>query len=105
VDLPARHINTHEEMVNWAQNQHFQQPSQSLDLNSIENLWFELNRAVHKRRLNKSRIWRDSEEWSEIPPNVFSKHFSVVILPRGGCWSIENIGGNNSDLYLLRITF
>jgi hypothetical protein len=47
------------------------------------------------------------EEWSKIPPNVFSnliKHFSVVILSIGGCWSIENMGGNNSDPYLLIIT-
>ncbi|MGH0165600.1 UNVERIFIED_CONTAM: hypothetical protein FKN15_052999 [Acipenser sinensis] len=71
-----------------------QWPSQSPDLNSIENLWFQLKRAVHKHRLKDIKDLEKfcMEEWSKIPPNVFSnliKHYrkrlSDVILARGGC--------------------
>ena len=56
-----------------------QSPSRSLDLKSIENLWFELRRTVHKNKQTMKELkvfWM--EEWSKIPPNVFSnliKHF------------------------------
>ena len=45
-----------------------------LNLNPIENMWSELKRAVHKR---KPKDMKDlerfcMEEWSKIPPNVFS---------------------------------
>ena len=71
-----------------------QWPSQSPDLNPIENLWFQLKRAVHKRRPKDIKDLERfcMEEWSKIPPNVFSnliKHYrkrlSAVILARGGC--------------------
>jgi hypothetical protein len=41
----------------------------SPDLNPIENLWFELKRAVHMQRQRISKIWKNQ---SKIPPNVFS---------------------------------
>ena len=47
------------------------------------------------------------EEWSTIPPNVFSnlinnfrKRLSAIILAKGGCQSIEHQGANNIDPYL-----
>ncbi|MBN3278646.1 TCB1 transposase, partial [Polyodon spathula] len=62
--------------------------------NPIENLWFELKRAVHKRRLKDIKDLERfcMEERSKIPSNVFSnliknyrKRLSAIILARGGC--------------------
>ena len=50
-----------------------QWPSQSPDLNPIENLWAELKRSVdkHKPKNVKDLERICQEEWSKIPPNVF----------------------------------
>lgn len=71
-----------------------QWPSQSPDLNPIENLWAELKRSVdkHKPKNVKDLERICQEEWSKIPPNVFlnlvkyyRKRLHAVILARGGC--------------------
>ncbi|KAG2465277.1 TCB1 transposase, partial [Polypterus senegalus] len=68
-------------------------PSQSPDLNIIENLWCELKRAVHARKpsnLNElERICK--EEWSKIPSTTiqtligtYRKRLEAVISAKGG---------------------
>ena len=68
-------------------------PSQSPDLNPIENLWAEWTRAVDKfKPKNVKDLERICiEEWSKIPPDVFFnlvKHYRKrlhdVSLARGG---------------------
>ena len=70
--------------------------SQSPNLNPIENMWsdFELKTVVHKHKSKdmKDLEWFCMEDWSKIPPNLFSnliKHsrnrLSAIILARGGC--------------------
>jgi hypothetical protein len=45
-----------------------------MDMKPIENLWFELKRAVHKRRPKDIKDLEVSfmVEWSKIPPNVMT---------------------------------
>ena len=59
-----------------------QWPSQSPDLNTIKNMWSKLKRAVHQ---HKPKDMKDlerycMEEWSKIPPNVFSNHINITGL-------------------------
>ncbi|MBN3288548.1 NBAS protein, partial [Polyodon spathula] len=83
----------------------------SSDLNSIENLWFELKRAVHKRRLKDTKDLERfcMEEWSKIPSNVFSnlinyrKRLNAIILARGG--STENKGANNCEFFFGKLQY
>ncbi|KAG2468920.1 TCB1 transposase, partial [Polypterus senegalus] len=68
-------------------------PSQSPDLNRIENLWCELKRAVHARKpsnLNELEIFC-KEEWSKIPSSTiqtligtYRKRLEAVISAKGG---------------------
>ena len=69
-------------------------PSQSPDLNPIENLWGELKRRVHERgpRTLDDLERLCKEEWSKIPLSVFSnlvkcyrRRLSAVLLAKGGC--------------------
>ena len=69
-------------------------PSQSPDLNPIENLWGELKRRVHKRgpRTLDDLERLCKEEWSKIPLSVFSnlvkcyrRRLRAVLLAKGGC--------------------
>jgi transposase len=52
-------------------------PSQSPDLNPIENLWNEVDRRVRKRAqlpTNKEELWTAVlEEWNGIPPDLCAK--------------------------------
>ena len=73
-------------------------PSQSPDLNPIENLWAELKRSVdkHKPKNVKDLERICQEEWSKTPPNVFlnlvknyRKRLHAVILASGGCTKYE----------------
>lgn len=68
-------------------------PSQSPDLNLIENLWIDLKRAVHKRRpsnlVELEAICH--EEWSNIEPariqkliKAYPKRLEYVINAKGG---------------------
>lgn len=59
------------------------------DLNPIENLWFELKRAVHKSKRRISRIWKDSAWRNGLtslpmcsPHKTVRKRLSAVILAR-----------------------
>ncbi len=72
-------------------------PSQSSDLNPIENLWRELKVRVAKRQpwnLNDSeRICK--EEWDKIPPEMcanlvanYKKHLTSVIANKGFCHQV-----------------
>ncbi len=67
-------------------------PSQSPDLNPIENLWDELKRRVHKRRpQNLKDLERFcTEEWSQILCHVFTnlithyrRRLKAVTLAKG----------------------
>ena len=68
-------------------------PSQSPDLNIIENLWCELKRAVHARKpsnLNELEMFC-KEEWSKIPSTTiqtligtYRKRLEAVISAKGG---------------------
>lgn len=68
-------------------------PSQSPDLNIIENLWDDLKRAVHARKpsnLTELEMFC-KEEWSKIPSSRiqtlitgYRKHLVAVIFSKGG---------------------
>ncbi|KAI4895268.1 hypothetical protein NFI96_011739 [Prochilodus magdalenae] len=68
-------------------------PSQSRDLNIIENLWCHLKRAVHARKpsdLNELEMFC-KEEWSKIPSATiqtlirsYRKRLEAVISAKGG---------------------
>ena len=68
-------------------------PSQSPDLNIIENLWYDLKRAVHDRRPSNLRELEAycKEEWAKIPPasvqrliSSYKKRLQAVVLAKGG---------------------
>ncbi len=66
-------------------------PSQSPDLNSIENLWRELKVRVAKRQpRNLNDLERICKEWDKIPPEMcanlvanYKKHLTSVIANKG----------------------
>ena len=60
------------------------------DLNPMKNLWSELKRGYPSGINDSEKVCM--EEWSKIPPNVFSNHFTnyrkrlmAVIFTRGVC--------------------
>ncbi len=69
-------------------------PSQSPDLNIIENLWCDLKQAVHARKpsnLTELEMFC-KEEWSKIPSariqtliGSYRKRLEAVISAKGGC--------------------
>ena len=90
-------------------------PSQSLDLNIIENLWVALKRAVHARR-PKNIIELEAfskDEWEKIQKKQELKDFflapkSVCNLPEGLLISTDYIGCSNfctyhNDLFLIHL--
>ncbi|KAF7659802.1 hypothetical protein LDENG_00292920, partial [Lucifuga dentata] len=60
----------HKSIPEWLKRKVLEWPSQSLDLNSIEMLWWDLKRAVHARKLSNVATLKQfcKEEWAKIPP-------------------------------------
>lgn len=80
----------------WFQEQRvttLQWPSQSPDLNPIENLWSELKRQLSKRiSTNKEHLWRNVQEiWSSIP--VATCRNLISSMPRRMEALLANNGG------------
>ncbi len=84
-------------------------PSQSPDLNPIENLWRELKVRVAKRQprnLNDlERICK--EEWDKIPPEMcanlvanFKKRLTSVMANKGFATSTKSCFAKGSNAYL-----
>ena len=76
----------------WLKKKHIKEwPSQSPDLNPIENLWRELKLRVAKRQPRKDLERICKEEWTKIPPKIcanllknYNKHLCLptkVSLP------------------------
>ena len=68
-------------------------PPQSKDLNPTENLWWELEKQVHKHKVsNKSELEQVlQEEWQRVLPSVTRKYtqsmprrLAAVIKAKGG---------------------
>ena len=68
-------------------------PSQSPDLNPIENLWFDLKTAVHKHKPSNMEELEKfcHEEWAKIPVarcgkliETYQKRLAAVIAAKGG---------------------
>ena len=67
-------------------------PSQSPDLNPIENLWSDLKIAVHKRKPSNVKMLEQfcKEEWAKIPVvrcgkliETYPKQLGAVIATKG----------------------
>ena len=67
-------------------------PSQSQDLNPIENLWYDLKIAVHQRNpSNLKKLEQFCLEWAKIPVarcakliETYPKRLAAVIAAKGG---------------------
>uniref|UniRef100_A0AAZ3QLZ5 Tc1-like transposase DDE domain-containing protein n=1 Tax=Oncorhynchus tshawytscha TaxID=74940 RepID=A0AAZ3QLZ5_ONCTS len=68
-------------------------PSQSPDLNPVENLWHDLKIAVHQRNLSNLKKLEQFclEEWAKIPVarrakliETYPKRLAAVIVAKGG---------------------
>ena len=80
--------------MQWNKYNLLEWPSQSPDLNIIENLWDDLKRAVHARQpsnLTELEMFC-KEEWSKIPSSRNQtlirgnrKRLEAVIFTKGGC--------------------
>ena len=79
--LKRKHLN----VLEW--------PSQSPDLNPIENLWYDLKIAVHQRNPSnlKELVQFFLEEWAKIPVarcakiiETYPKILAAVIVAKGG---------------------
>ncbi len=96
----------------WLKKKHIkvlERPSQSPDLNLIENLWRELKVRVAKRQpqnLNElERICK--EEWDKIPPEMCAnlvannkKHLTSVIANKGFATKLLSTNLFNYLIYL-----
>ena len=63
-------------------------PSQSPDLNPIENLWYDLKIAVHQRNPSNLKELEQFclEEWAKIPLArcAYPKILAAVLIAKGG---------------------
>ena len=68
--------------LEWFKGKHLnvlEGPSQSPDLNPIENLWYDLNIAVHQRNLSNLKELEQFclKEWAKIPVVRCAKHIET----------------------------
>ena len=82
--------------LEWFKGKHFKMvewPSQSPDLNPIENLWLDLKIAVHKQKpINMKELEQFClEEWAKIQVAIYGKlietypkRLAAVIAAKGG---------------------
>jgi len=87
-DNDSKH--TSKRVRNWLDKQEFQTlvwPSQSPDLNPIENLWFHVKRQLYSfpeppKGLNE--LWeRFQSVWNELKPEFLPERMLAVIEARG----------------------
>ncbi len=80
-------------MAEEKQNEDFEWPSQSPDLNPIEMLWHDLKKAVHARKSSNVAELQQfcQDERAKIPPQhcnrliaSYRKHLIAVVAAKGG---------------------